>query len=364
MNGMDPGGKPGALTARTSSGPNIVSAPRPCLIGGSGRSGTTILKRVFSRHPDVAILPTEARFLVDPDGIVDFHVSLTGAWSPYAFDLKLRRLLSLLRALGPNPVISALAARQAAGKMSPAGRAVARDPLRSMRSSALGSAFVRALPRYWTVNLEASCPGYRGLVEELGDRLVDFRYKGRWMGMQATEQSMIAVGAHNLSEPLEWFCRSVVGRVCAEQGATHLVEDTPFNLLAFDGVLRLLPDARLVHIYRDPRDVVASYLGKRWSPSQPLQAARFYAALMRRWDVIREKLPAASYLEIGLESLVRDREPTLRSVADTWGLTWHSEVLNVDLSQAHTGRWQSEIPQDQVSEMERILGPYVERYGQ
>ena len=41
-------------------------------IGGSGRSGTNILRKLLSKHSQVASLPFEHRFIIDPDGIIDF----------------------------------------------------------------------------------------------------------------------------------------------------------------------------------------------------------------------------------------------------------------------------------------------------
>ena len=66
------------------------------LIGGSGRSGTTILSRIFAQHPDICIAP-EFRFLIDPDGIIDFYSTVFQSWSPYHFDFKVKRLEENIR---------------------------------------------------------------------------------------------------------------------------------------------------------------------------------------------------------------------------------------------------------------------------
>ncbi len=44
-------------------------APPPIFVGGTGRSGTTILGRLLGRHRDYAVIPVEAKFHCSPDGL-------------------------------------------------------------------------------------------------------------------------------------------------------------------------------------------------------------------------------------------------------------------------------------------------------
>lgn len=62
----------------------------PIFVGGSGRSGTTILGRILGSHGDLKMVPTEVRFIVDPGGLCDlingkvdfdgFRNGLLGPW--------------------------------------------------------------------------------------------------------------------------------------------------------------------------------------------------------------------------------------------------------------------------------------------
>lgn len=62
----------------------------PVLVGGTGRSGTTMVARLLGSHPDYYMIPIEVRFLVDPGGLCDlvsgdsdfdrFERLITGTW--------------------------------------------------------------------------------------------------------------------------------------------------------------------------------------------------------------------------------------------------------------------------------------------
>ena len=73
-------------------------------IGGSGRSGTNILRKLLARHSKIGSLPFEYRFIIDPDGIIDFYNSFSSTWSPYYSDIKIKRLNSFLMNLSDKTI--------------------------------------------------------------------------------------------------------------------------------------------------------------------------------------------------------------------------------------------------------------------
>jgi Sulfotransferase family len=54
-----------------------MSPTGPILVGGTGRSGTTIVARILGAHPDVHLIPIEVRFIVDPGGLCDLVAGRT-----------------------------------------------------------------------------------------------------------------------------------------------------------------------------------------------------------------------------------------------------------------------------------------------
>ena len=50
----------------------------PIFVGGTGRSGTTIIARVLGADPDAYMIPIEVRFLIDPNGLCDVVAGTVG----------------------------------------------------------------------------------------------------------------------------------------------------------------------------------------------------------------------------------------------------------------------------------------------
>jgi len=319
-----------------------------CLIGGSGRSGTTILKRIFARHPDVAWVP-EWRGTIDPDGLLDFLLACESGWSPYRYDLDLKRLMRTLRRIG---------------RRSPAVRGVSRG----LRALGIARRFPIIMHgRYADVAMEKHCPGYLALVDRLEERLVEFRFAGGWAGQGFPDRRRLAFHPPfdrlDLAGILGAFFRDVVRAMLRHQGAAHYVEDNTWNILWFDRLRELVPEARLVHIRRHPLDVVASYTSQRWMPTDSVLAARVYHQVVRRWRQVRDSVPSDTFYEVSLEALVESPEPVLRALCAFWGIEWSEQLLGMDLSRSHAGRWKRDLPPDRLPQIQAVLQEDIEEQG-
>ncbi len=317
-----------------------------CLIGGSGRSGTTILSRIFAKHPLISDVP-ELRFLIDPDGIIDFYTSYK-AWSPYHFDLKLKRLKSVLQDVTHSHPLKKVYFL-----------------LQKMRILQILPWNVR--PRYINICAKDFCPKFPKLVNELLGQLTTFSYSGYWEGMNAIQQNNILYGyikkKNELAKIFRSFLQQVLLSTLEYQHVSYYLEKNTWNILWFDKILELLPDSRMVHIYRDPRDVIASFTHQTWMPSDPLKSALIYRDVIQRWWDIKDTIPCHTYIEISLESLVNNTESILRKICAFWDMPWDESLLSIDLSKSHSGRWKKDLDIHEQSKVQNLLGRQIEALG-
>jgi hypothetical protein len=125
----------------------------------------------------------------------------------------------------------------------------------------------------------------------------------------------------------------------------------------------LFPEAKLLHIYRDPRDVLASYRRFSWGGRDVVAISRRLAGIYCRWFEIRRLLPPDVYLEIGLEELSRHPQDGLRRICDFIGLRFEEGLLRIPLDQVHAGRWRSELTGEEIRAASVQLAEIVEMYG-
>lgn len=111
------------------------------------------------------------------------------------------------------------------------------------------------------------------------------------------------------------------------------LEKTPGHAFFIPEIAQLLPAAKIIHLVRDPRDVVASLLaaakgwGKSWAPRDVKMALQEW-----RWHVeavhkAAPQLAPGQFLEICYEDLVAAPASQLRAVSDFLNLAWQDEKM-------------------------------------
>ena len=117
------------------------------------------------------------------------------------------------------------------------------------------------------------------------------------------------------------------------QGSTrHFVDKLPQNYLFLPLILRSLPNAKVVHVTRDPRDATfASFkqlFADAYLHSYDLgEAARHHA---RYWHLLNEwrKRFGHRFIDVSYEDTVTDVEASARRVIDFLGLPWEGACLD------------------------------------
>ncbi|MGN6147992.1 MAG: sulfotransferase [Rhizomicrobium sp.] len=125
----------------------------------------------------------------------------------------------------------------------------------------------------------------------------------------------------------------VAGATRLKPSAKRIVDRTVLNFLHAGLIHMALPNARIIHITRDPVDTCLSIYAEEF-PSGPAwlfelgEMGRFYRAyadLMAHW---REVLPEGTMLEVRYEDIVADVETQTRRMLEHIGLPWDAACLN------------------------------------
>lgn len=194
---------------------------------------------------------------------------------------------------------------------------------------------------------------------------------------------------------LRCFARDVLGRIAGQEDrAAVILDKTPDHALWCEALLTVFPEAWILHLVRDPRDVVASLIdagkswGSGWAPTsayhaawswcEHVRAARSASALTERHREIRyEDLHADTETEIKglLEWLSLDAPPEFarRAAAETqiermrrgetrapWDL---AEEPAGFVRRGGAGGWRSELSRSDVRVVEYLCAPLMEDYG-
>jgi Sulfotransferase family len=286
--------------------------PELLFVGGTGRSGTHVVSQLLANHSRWARVPIEARFHVNPQGFPDL---LEGQVTPEQFLRKLKRFW--WRRIRAGEVAPVVARRIAFGrKVRGLHKVVERD-----RFDAAVAEFERTAPG----DLERAC--------------------------------------RNLFLDLLW-------PVAAESGKPGLIEMSCFTIAESPTLIRLFPDAKLIHTVRDGRDAGSSKVSKRQKRSHPRDGSegiRWWEGRLRKIEAGVRELPPGRLLTISLDELVDgDREDVYGQILDYLGLEDEPAMRaffddEMSASAAHKERWREGLDEAQQTALVRDYEKTLDR---
>lgn len=186
------------------------------------------------------------------------------------------------------------------------------------------------------------------------------------------------------------FIDAFARRVRLGSGKARWAEKTPQNIRHLDWIIKRFPEAAIIHIVRDARDVVCSmrqHPDWRWVDGswQKVLVPRPLATYAQRWlDDTASGLAWRGdprYTEVRYEALVTDPGDALTSICRGIGADvdrhWLASVARREVDEAHAkrpdyegavsgtsvGRWRTDLSPAEQQEIERLCGPRLREFG-
>ena len=337
--------------------------PPRIFIGGTGRSGTTLLYEALGCHEAIHALPDEMRFIVDPDGLMPLIDALTVRYSPVQAREALYKFERLMRVYLTVP-------QRAPYKDYDLARWLG-DEYYWRRLDQFCSGLVELA--FDGVDLPVEPVGERGLPEASAARPWQARGRSDWRPGAAETLTLPREQLNvvkyfpersSLISSAAAFVEELFLHAARRRGKQTWCEKTPNNLLHVDFLWELFPRSVFIHIKRDPRGVVHSLVRQDWAPSDVAGACLFVRGIYERWFDLKGALNLNEhrYLELKLEDVAASPQASLREIASFCGLENRFRGLP-EIRPDKVNYWRETMPREDKRLVNEILGPYIERLG-
>jgi hypothetical protein len=290
----------------------------PVFAGGSGRSGTTIIVNLLSRHPHFhASLPREIKYVTERKGLIDFN-----------FDRPLNEERSL------KELRNAIA-----GRILPL-----------VGKSNFDIFYSRVHGRWWS---EVGKKGnQRGLIQSITLDVVD-------KALKKFEESYIN-DPKNASR--DFFFTLSAAQVSSSE-VRYFGDSTPTNIINAKYIGQIFPEAKFINMIRDGRDVALSVSKERWGPSTPEQALLWWEKRIEHAHNSLAQIAPERKIDFRLEDLVlHQREKSYQQLLTFLDLENHPTMRKyfdeqMTVEKMHFGEWRNEVrnPEKFGSEYQKIL---------
>ena len=166
------------------------------------------------------------------------------------------------------------------------------------------------------------------------------------------------------------------------QGNSGWGEKTPHHINYIDPLLESFPNAKIVHIVRDPRDACLSMIRARFGPKNAYAAATAWSGYLEAMRSVRVRYPETDSVSVRYEDLLADPVGTLQRICSVVDIEYadsmmrfheeknpydtdHVNLVNLrqPIIQDNAGKWQKDADAKTVELIERVGESYMLEYG-
>lgn len=173
-----------------------------------------------------------------------------------------------------------------------------------------------------------------------------------------------------------WGADYVAGLQQRAPEARCITDKMPANFLAVGLIHLMLPNAKIIHVNRDPADTCLScfttlFNRKNEHTYDLAELGRYYAGYARLMEHWRKVLPAGAFLDVQYEDIVADQEAQARRLVEYCGLEWNDACLDfhrnkrvvrtASMTQVRQPIYQSSV--QRWRPYEKFLGPLFDALG-
>ena len=308
-------------------------------IGGTGSSGTRVIRDILLNHHNTYGIDEEIRFICDPDGLLDLIDCFTNKWSPYDAEISLRRFKYIINSCFGENIL---------------------DKQRNILYK------IGINPhKYSYLNLSKKLKIGKFVVTEFIDSYINkLKFSisdSYWFGSPKFERKsfhetlylnkniIISESIKLISQILEYYPGHSENK--------FWIENTPFNLIQSHRLIQLFPEMKLIHVYREPKDVISSFKHRNYGSNDDIINAKRLVNIWRRWIDVKKILPINSYYEINLRDLVLNQKSMSKNICKFLGLVFDNNMLSVNLNKSNFDRWKVDIDEKNLMKVNSILAP-------
>jgi tetratricopeptide (TPR) repeat protein len=174
-----------------------------------------------------------------------------------------------------------------------------------------------------------------------------------------------------------WGMEYVAGLQRRAPDMPHVTDKMPGNFLAIGLIHLMLPNAKIIHVNRNPVDTCLSCFTTLFGQGQEhtydlAELGRYYADYTRLMEHWRKVLPAGAFLDVRYEDIVADQEAQSRRLIEYCGLEWNDACLDfhknkravrtASVTQVRQPIYKSSV--ERWRPYEKFLGPLFDALGE